>query len=89
MRSYDELLACEYVIDWTPAEMRMFIKEVITESANFKKALLKEKIVAEIAPIKLSVMERLEQMSRNEMENILYDMNNFEAKLSHGEYDNE
>lgn len=89
MRSFDELMASEYVIDWTPAEMRMFIKEVMTETTSFKRTLTKSKIIEQVAPLKKSVMERLEEMSRSELIDILNEMNNFEVKLSHGEFDNE
>ena len=89
MRSFDELLATDNVFDWTPDEMRLFIKETATEVAGLRMSLTRRAVVSELAPLKLTVAERIKELSRGELEGILDACNNFESRLAAGEFDSD
>lgn len=87
MRSFDELMACEYVIDFTPDELYTFISEVVDRRVALRRSYARSILAEDLAKSRVNVHEALQQQSRDELNQILRDVQNMESKARAGHYD--
>lgn len=87
MRSFDELMACEYVIDFTPEELYTFISKVVDRRVTLRRSYARSILAEDLAKSRVNIHEALQQQSRDELNQILKHVQNMESKARAGHYD--
>lgn len=89
MRSYDELMASECVIDWTPAEMRAFCQNVMTDTRANAQLYARTKLMDKFAELRQPPLEALYKKSEDELNAMLEASNQAMVEAMNGVYDYE
>lgn len=86
MRSFDELMACDYIIDFTPDELYEFIKECIDRRVDLKKHFARSAVIGEIGGLKKDIQKAMANNASYELVQLMNEAELREKEARAGKY---